>query len=341
MQDRLRPSSPAALLELITGSWTTQALHVAARLRVADHLAEAPMRAADLAAALDVHPDSLERLLRALASLDVCEEREPGVFALAPLGRHLCADAPDSVRSWALFWGGGLWPIWATLHNTVATGKSARALVTPAGGFDALARQPEAARAFNDAMAEATRLIAPSVVRAIDWAGVARVVDIGGGRGDLIAAVLAANPGMRGVLFDLPHALEAAEARLRAAGVADRCERVVGSFFETVPADADAYVLKSVLHDWSDDRARVILERCRAAMRPGARLLVVERVMPDRMAATAEHRRHAASDLNMMVAVSGRERRESELRALLGGAGFRVDRIVPVDFSFSVIEDVA
>lgn len=337
MQERARPTSPAALLELITGSWTTQALHVAARLRVADHLTE-PMRAADLAAALNAHPDSLERLLRALVSLDVCDEPEPGVFALAPLGRYLRSDAPDSVRSWALFWGGGLWPIWATLHNTIVSGKSARALVTPEGSFDALARQPEAARAFNDAMAESTRLIAPSAVAAIDWTGVERVVDVGGGRGELLAVVLAAHPAMRGVVFDLPHALAAAEARLREAGVADRSERVAGSFFESVPAGGDAYLLKSVLHDWSDERARVILDRCRAAMPPGARLLVVERVMPDRMAPTAEHRRHAASDLNMMVALSGRERRESELRALLGHAGFAVDRIVPVELSFSVIE---
>ena len=218
MQDVEASSSPLALLELIAGGWTTQALHVAARLGIADRLADGPRSAAALADALGAHAESLHRLLRALTALGVTAEPERGVFALTPLGAHLRADAPGSVRSWALFWGGSLWPIWATLVHSVRTGTSPRALVTRREGFDSLAQQPEAARVFNDAMAEMTRLIAEPVVRASDCAGVRCLVDVGGGRGELLAAFLKAHPGMRGVLFDLPQALAGADDHLGGGG---------------------------------------------------------------------------------------------------------------------------
>ena len=338
MQASEASSSPLALLELIAGSWTTQALHVAARLGIADHLADGPQSAAALADALGAHGDSLHRLLRALTSIGVTAEPERGVFALTPLGAHLRADAPDSVRSWALFWGGSLWPIWATLAHSVRTGTSPRAIVTRREGFESLAQQPEAARVFNDAMTEMTRLIAASVVQVSDCADVRCLVDVGGGRGELLAAFLRAHPQMRGVLFDLPLALAGADDHLAAAGVADRCEAVPGSFFDAVPAAGDAYVLKSVLHDWNDERAGQILARCREAMNGRGRLLVVERVVPERLTATPEHRLLAASDLNMMVVLSGRERDEAAFRALFASAGFAVIRIAPAALSFCVIE---
>ena len=340
MQDVEASSSPLALLELIAGSWTTQALHVAARLGIADHLAHGPRSTAELADALGAHAGSLHRLLRALTALGVIAEPERGVFALTPLGAHLRADAPASVRAWALFWGGSLWPIWATLLHSVRSGTSPRALVTRNEGFDSLAQQPEAVRVFNDAMVEMTRLIALPVVQASDCAGVRCLVDVGGGRGELLAAFLKAHAGMRGVLFDLPQALAGADAHLAAAGVADRCEAMPGSFFEAVPAGGDAYLLKSVLHDWNDERAGQILARCRQAMDGRGRLLVVERVLPERMTGSAEHRLLAASDLNMMVVLSGRERDEAAFRALFESAGFALTRIAPAALSFCVIEGV-
>jgi hypothetical protein len=338
MRDSQATSSPVALLEMIAGSWTTQAIHVAARLGIADHLAQGARTAGELADALGASADALHRLLRALTALGVCDEPEPGVFALTSLGAHLRADARDSVRAWALFWGGSLWPIWATLLQSVRTGKSARALVTRRGGFDSLAQQPEAVRVFNDAMTEMTRLIAGAVVGAYDYADIRCLVDVGGGRGELLAAILRAHPAMRGVLFDLPQALAGSDAHLAAAGVADRCEALAGSFFDAVPAGGDAYLLKSVLHDWDDERARQILERCRQAMDGRGRLLVVERVLPERMTRSAADRLLAASDLNMLVALSGRERDEAAFRALFRAAGFALTRVAPASMSFCVIE---
>jgi hypothetical protein len=338
MQEPHASDSPVALLEMIAGSFTTQAIHVAARLGVADHLAQEPRTASALAGVLGADAAALQRLLRALTALGVCAEPAPGVFALTPLGAHLRADARASVRAWALLWGGSLWPIWATLLQSVRTGQSARALVTRREGFDALAREPEAMRVFNDAMAEMTRLIAGDVVRACDCAGVRRLVDVGGGRGELLAAFLQAHPAMRGILFDLSQAIAGADAHLAAAGVAGRCDAVAGSFFDAVPAGGDAYLLKSVLHDWPDDRAVEILERCRQAMDGRGRLLVVERLLPERMTASAEHRLLAASDLNMLVALSGRERDEAAFRALFRASGFALTRVVPAAMSFCVIE---
>jgi hypothetical protein len=329
-----------ALLEMITGSWMSQAIHVAARLGIADLLAEGPRCSDDLARSVGAHADSLHRLLRGLTALGLCTEGVDGAFALTPLGQYLRTGVPGTVRSWALFWGGSLWPIWGTLLHSVRTGRSARALVTGEDAYASLAQNPEAASAFAGAMTELTALMADGVVRACDCSRLRRLVDVGGGHGELLAAILKPNPAMRGVLFDLPQALEGARAHLEAAGVAERCEVVAGSFFESVPAGGDAYLLKSVLHDWSDDRSLAILGACRRAMTGQARLLVVERLLPERMQPCAEHRWVAASDLNMMVALAGRERTEAEFRSLFAGAGFSLVRVSQAGWRFSVMEGV-
>jgi hypothetical protein len=331
-------AGPLALLEMIHAGFMSQAVYAAARLGIAEALAEGPRTAAELAPAVGAHADSLRRLLRALAALGVCDEREPGSFALTPLGRHLRADDPASVRSMALHWGGSMWPIWGTLLHSVKTGVSPRGLVTRKASFDSLAQSTAAQAVFDEAMTEMSRLVAGGVVRAHDFSGVARVVDVGGGHGELIGAVLEAHPAMRGALLDLPHVLDGARPRLAALGVAGRCDLVPGSFFDAVPGGGDVYMLKSVLHDWDDDRAREIAAHCRRAMPGHARLLVVERVLPERMGPSAADRSMAASDLGMMVAVAGRERTAAEFRALLGSAGFAVTRITPAAMHVSVIE---
>lgn len=318
----------------------SQAIYVAARLGIADLLAEGPRRSDDLARSLGAHTDSLQRLLRGLTALGLCAERDDGAFELAPLGQYLRAGVAGSVRSWALVWGGSLWPIWATLLHTVRTGRNARALVTGKDAFDSLAQHPEAASAFSGAMTEIARLMADAVVSAYDYSQIRCMVDVGGGHGELLVAILKSNPMMRGVLFDLPRTVEAARTHIEAAGLAGRCEVVPGSFFESVPGGGDAYLLKSVLHDWNDDRALAILAACRRAMTGQATLLIVERVLPERMQPSAAHRAIAASDLNMMVALAGRERTASEFGALLAAAGFRLTRIVPAAWHHSVIEGV-
>jgi hypothetical protein len=333
-------ASPTALLEMITSGWMSQAVHVAARLGVADHLAAGPRRSDDLARSLGAHADSLHRLLRGLTALGLCTERADGAFELTALGGYLRTGVTGSVRAYAAFWGGSLWPIWGALLHSVRTGRNPRALVSRTDGFGSLAQDPESASVFNRAMADVARLVADGVARAYDGSRLRRIVDVGGGHGDLLAAMLRANPAARGVLLDLPHAVAGARAHLEAVAVADRCEVVAGSFFESVPGGGDAYLLKSVLHDWDDERSLEILTACRRAMAGQGTLLVVERVMPDRMQASAEHRWLAASDLNMMVVLGGRERTASEFRALLDAAGFRLARIVPAALHYSVIEGV-
>jgi hypothetical protein len=233
-----------------------------------------------------------------------------------------------------------MWPVWGGLLHSVKTGRSVRGLVSRRDAFQSLGRDSEARRCFDDAMTEISRLVADRVARAGDFSGVRRLVDVGGGRGELLATILDAHPSMRGVLFDLPEALEGVGERLAAAGVADRCEVVPGSFLDSVPSGADAYLLKSVVHDWDDERARAILTNCRQAMAGRGRLLVVERLLPERMSPSPADRFMAASDLGMMVAVAGRERTEAEFRALFAASGFALARIAPAAVHYSVIEGV-
>lgn len=328
------------LWELINSNWTTQALHVAARLQIADLLADGPMSAEALATATGAHAPSLRRLLRALATIEICVERADGTFELTPLGALLQAESAMSLRSWALYSGGNMWPIWGKLLDSVQTGQSARTLLHGTEGFQHLEQNPETAAIFNRSMVELTRLIAHGVLRVYDFAGQTRIVDVGGGYGELLGAVLAAHPAASGVLFDLPHAIENGRRHLEAAGLADRCELVAGDFFESVPGGADVYMLKSVLHNWNDERCARILANCRRAMAAGGRLIVVERIMPERMGVSPDHQAIARSDLNMLIALAARERTEAEFRALLGGAGFEVVRILPAELTYSVIEAI-
>ena len=335
-------AGPLALIEMIHGGFMSQAIYATTRLGIPDALAGGPRTVDELADAAGAHADSLRRLLRAVTALGVCAEREDGRFELTALGGHLRADAADSVRAFALHWGGSMWPIWGTLLHSVKTGKSPRALVTRSPTFESLALNTQAARTFNDAMTEISRLMAGGVVRAYDFSGIRRIVDVGGGLGELLGAILGAYPEMRGTLLDQPHVCAQAARHLEAVGVAARSEIVSGSFFESVPGGADAWLLKSVLHDWSDERALEILANCRRAMAGRGTLLVVERVLPARMEAHRAHRLMAASDLGMMVAVAGRERTEAEFRALFRLAGFTLTRIATTDglsaMHYSVIE---
>jgi hypothetical protein len=332
------PELARRLLEIAGSSWMTQAVFAAAELRIADHLAGGPKAAAELAALTETQELALNQLLRGLCALDVCEERSDGTFSITPMGAVLAEDAPYSVRAWVRHWGGSLWGPWGRLPDVVRTGESGRALASGTHDFEHLSSDPEVAANFNRAMVELTRVSATSIVETHDFSRYARVVDVGGGYGELVATILIAHPTVRGVLFDMPHAIDHAADHLRAKGVLDRCELVAGSFFESLPTGADAYVLKSVLHDWNDERCTAILATCRAAMTPPATLLVVERVMPDRMVASEEHAALARTDLNMLVALAARERTESGWRAILAGSGFEVIGVSPAGFGYSVIE---
>jgi len=333
------PQSPARkLLDLIDGAWAAQAIHVAAELRLPELLAEKPRTSDDLALATGTHPLALRQLLRALATIDVLRQREDGAFETTPLGQRLEAEHPDSVRAWALWSGAHLWPVWGDLAYSVRTGGSARSRRLGTEGFAHLERDPAAGALFQRAAAELTRLDAAGILAAYDFSTVRCVADLGGGSGELLARILAANPALQGVLFDLPHAAEAGRSQLRQAGVANRCRVVSGDFFERAPEGADLHLLKSVIHDWSDEDCLRLLRSVRRALGGTGRLLVIERVVPERLENAAAHRRLAHSDLTMLVALGSRERTESELRGLLVGAGYRIRRVLPTRSSFSILE---
>jgi SAM-dependent methyltransferase len=328
----------AALVALTQSGALSQAVRVAAELKLADLLAAGPKRPAELAQATETDLPSLHRLLRALASLGCCAETEDGAFALTPTGALLRSHAAGSLRSWILWSCKYQWPVWEDLLHSVRTGESARNRITGTDGFGHLVRDPEAAAVFNDAMVEMTRLIAAEVIRVYDFGKARRIVDIGGGFGALLTSVLAANPAARGTLLDLPHAIEGARAQLARAGLAMRCDCVAGDFFAAIPGGADVYLMKSIIHDWDDARSAAILANCRRAMPPGGKLLLIERLMPPRMDTSPGHRAAAWSDLTMLIGSGGQERTEREFAALLEAAGLRLVRVIATAVDYCILE---
>jgi len=325
---------------LVNAGTMSQAVCAAAELGIADLLASGPKTADELARASSCHAPSLRRLLRALASLHLCLEGEDGSFALTAFGALLRSDAPDSLRSWTVLCGKYLRPLLGHLIHSVRTGQSARELDGGAEAFGELQHDKHAALIFNRAMAELTSLIAGEVVRRYRFDGMRRIVDVGGGYGTLLAAILKEQPSARGVLLDLPHAIDGARSQLAASGLAERCEFIAGDFFDSVPAGADGYLLKAVLHDWDDERSAVILRNCRRAISREGKLLVIERVVPGRFEACWLHQAIARMDLTMLVGFAGKERTEAEFSRLLATSGFRLSSITATSLDYAVIEAV-
>lgn len=324
--------------EILTGSWKTQVLYAAVELQIADLLAQGPRTAEELAAASGSHPPSLRRLLLALCSLEICKQREDGAFELEPLGELLQKDRPDSLRAWTQWWAHYLGPVWERLLESVKTGQSARKLLYGTEGFEHLQRDPVAAATFSQAIAELTRLHVKEIVRAYDFSGLKSIVDLGGGPGELLLEILQAHPSASGILFDLPHGIEHAKPRFDKAGLAIRCELVAGDFFQSIPRGGDLYLLKSVLHDWNEEKSLRILENCRRAMEPKARLLVIEPMLPERRGISARDQALSRSDLTMLVAHAAKERSESEFQSLLGAAGFSLSRKIDAGPAFGILE---
>ncbi len=331
---------PFQLTRLMSSLWISQAIYVAAELRVADALAGGPGRSEDLAERVAADPAALHRLLRALVALDLCAEGADGTFSLTALGACLRTGTPESVRSWSLLMGGpGVWQAWGRLVDGVRTGRSPRQ-PSPGrdGPFDSAAADPARLEVLYRSMAELTSQLARWMAGAYDLAGARMLVDVGGGWGALLPPILDAYPDARGVVLDLPHCRRGALQLLERAGVAERCEFVAGSFLESVPAGGDLYVLKSVVHDWDDERGLTILRSCRAVMGEGSRLLVIETLVPERMGTSPLDASVAVADLNMLVLTGGRERSEAEYRELLGRAGLRLGSILPTPSAMSIME---
>lgn len=324
------------LAQMLVGNQVQQAIYVAARLGIADLLKEGPQGSDELAAATGSHPGSLCRLLRALASFGIFAEDAQGRFEITPLAALLQENGTESMRALALWSGGVSYQAFGGLEHSVRTGEPVFEEIFGTDFFDYLARNPESGSRFDDLMTWNTAPVA-GVLAQYDLSGVRTIVDVGGGRGVLLAAILRAHPEMRGVLVDHERVLESARSVLEAAGVADRCETVGADILRQVPPGGDAYLLKSIVHGLDDREAVRLLTRCREAMRPGGRLLLVELVMrPGNEPGPAK-----LMDLLMMVGCHGRERSEEEYGAFLAAAGFRFAGMLTTRFGYSVIEGEA
>ena len=324
-----------ALLELVTGHYISRAIYVAAKLGIADLLHAGPQHCAELAGSTGTHAPALHRVLLLLTSAGVFAQTEDGCFRLTPVGEYLRSGVPGSRRAQALLLAGPAQQrAWSGLLDIVKTGK------TPSGrsAFEFFAKYPQEAATFNEGMTAGSSETAGAVAAAYDFSPFRTIVDVGGGHGVLLSAILKTNSHLRGVLFDLPGVAEGAREQIEAAGLAPRCAVVSGDFFEAVAGGGDAYILKSVIHDWEDEHSRTILRNVHRAMAPNATLLLVELVFPVRLDQTPKSRIIAGSDVNMLVNNGGRERTESEFEALFEAAQFELTRVVPTRSLWRVIE---
>ncbi len=314
--------------ELVNGFRTTQIVHAAVQLRIPDLLADRSMSAPDLARATDIEVSRLQRLLKALTGLGVLVEAEDGRFANSELGELFREGVPGSRRLLVRMLVPESYRNWDHFMETLRTGVTGQSLAHGGTLWDLIARDPDFGARFNAAMAGNTEDMAIFVGSAGDFSKASVVVDVGGGEGSLVTGVLRANPGLRGIVYDLPAGLAQTPAYLASHGVADRCEIVEGSFFESVPR-GDVYLLKDILHDWDDNSATAILRVCRREVKAGARLMIVERVMPSHITATPAHMNATMTDLQMMVQLGGKERTLDEFGELFAAAHLGLDRFTP------------
>jgi hypothetical protein len=327
-----------ALRQMLLGYRISQALYVAAKLGIADVLKDGPKGSDELATAVGAHPDALHRLLRVLASVGIFAQVDQRRFTLTPLGALLQTDVPGSLWSTAVLTGEWWWQAYGELLYSVTTGKPAHDHVYGMRNFEYFAQHPATGQLFLAGIAARRGPLSIAVAAAYDFSGVHVLIDVGAGAGDLIAAILKANPAMRGVVFDLPYIIDDAQALVEAEGVAARCDVVAGDFFASVPTGGHAYILRSVIHDWADAQAVAILKNCHRAMQGQGKLLLVERVMPER---AEEAPQVVLADLEMLVMTpGGRERTAAEFRGLFAAAGFKTTQIVPTQSELSIIEGV-
>jgi hypothetical protein len=321
------------IYQLVKGFAASQAISVAAKLGIADLVAEAPRTVEELAGATKAHALSLRRLLLMLVSIGIFAEDDSGRFRHTPLSETLRTDYPQSIRNYAVLWGEPwVWRPWGDLYYSVLTGKPAFDRIYGTSHFDYLASHPEDAATFNAAMSS---LPLTEILAAYDFSRFERVVDVGGGHGALLHAILSAYPKLRGVLADLP-AVVAGAATLRTGTIAERCEIVSIDFFKGVPEGADGYVMKAIFVDWNDEAALKILKNCRRAIRRDGKLLLMENVL--KPSNEPDPNLGRSMDLNMLVLLTGRLRTEAEFAALLRAGGFSLTRVITTTGLFSIIE---
>ena len=326
------------IVGMARGLVVAKSLQLVAELGIADLLAEGPRTAGELASAAGCHERSLFRVLRALASQGVFRDEGEGRFANTPLSEVLRSGVPGSVRDFVTqATSNGTMRAFMGFRDVVRTGKPAFTAGGAASPFELMQNKRGYSATYSRALMAKSAPVVAALVDACDFGALRSVVDVGGGNGHVLAAILERHPHLRGVLFDQPPMVAHARDHLRELDVFERIEVMEGDFFRAVPAGHDAYLLKNVLHDWGDEDAARILGSCRAAMPAGSRLLIIEAVLAD------DNQPSPAKwiDLHMMAVLGGLERSEVEWRALLAASGFDLERILPLRGSTSALEAAA
>lgn len=327
------PSPSWHMTQVIWGAMRVQAISVVAALGIADLVAERPRTPEELAAMTNSHASALRRLLRAVATLAIFAEDTQGRFVNTPLSETLRTGHPASVRALAMMWGRPMfWAAWGEFRASVASGEPAFDRVFHEPFFERLEHEAEDASVFDAAMGSFSELELSAILTAYDFSKFSRLVDVGGGRGALLNGILAATPDLLGVLYDLPGVV--ADPAGLAVSVGPRCEVVAGNFFESVPAGADAYLFKRIIHDWNDADALRILTTCRRAIRDDGTLILIDWVLRS----PNEPDLGKFMDLHMLVMLGGRERTEADFRGMFAEAGFALTRVIPTGGPHSIIE---
>jgi O-methyltransferase domain/Dimerisation domain len=332
-------SPQQALMQIPQGMWIAQCVATAARLGIADALAQwQPQGSATLARAVGADASALARLLRALASLEVLAEPLPQQYALTPVGELLRRDVPGSMRDWLIAeTDTPHWQAWGQLYEGVRSGRTVVPELFGMHIYEYYAAHPADLACFSRAMGNVSALAANGTVDNYDFSRVRHIVDVGGADGGLLLAILEANPHVHGTVFDRPQVVEAARQAIHAKNYQTRCNAIGGDFFQAVPPGGDLYVLKFILVDWKDAEAIRILQNCRTAITPDGKLLVIEMTIPDDNNSSPGQ----LFDLNMLVMTGGQERTQSEYGALLAQAGFRLSSVIPTGSPFHVLEALA
>lgn len=325
------------LMQMATGLMFTAALHPVAKLKIADLLAAGPLPVSELAQKTGTNADALYRVLRMLASGGLFTELPGQVFGPTPVSNFLRSDNPASLRDMVLWVGNKFhFKVWSDLAYSLETGQQAVEHLYGKPAFDVIFGEPDVAYDFNMAMTCFSRQIAPALLGAYDFSGIDTLMDIAGGHGAILCEVLNAYPQMKGILFEVPNVIEEANCHICNLKMDDRCRTISGSFFEGIPAEADAYYMQHIIHDWADEPALRILGHCHSALagKKGGRLLIVDNVVPE----NSQPHPSKLLDIEMLLMPGGRERTEREWNELLGNAGFEITRIVPMRAAESIIE---
>ena len=327
------------LTGLLSGFMPVQLAYVMARLRLADLVEDNPLTVAELSSATEVRPDLMRRLVRGLAGVALLRLEAGDRVSLTEMGALLGSRSPGSMRDFVLHRGGESFAAWGKLEHAVRTGRPAFEAAHGDAFFAYLRSHPEAGATFDGTMTRLSQGVVAEAVASYDFDGASRILDVGGGRGHFVAAVLDAHPELEGAVFDVPEVAEAAGEYLRSRGLADRCVAIGGSFFASLPRDYDVHLLKWILHDWDDDACRELLAACRAALPEHGRLLVVEQLLPDAVPANGALHPAVATDLIMLVNFAdARERYLREYADLLDGGGFALHAVVPLPSGFSILD---